>query len=120
MRDPRLTPYSPGMQVAGEAGFAVRVVESTPSPPARFDNRLVVEVLAPDGNPAGDAQLSVTPHMPLAGLGSDDAVTVTPTGAGRFRLEPVRMPMPGLWELRFVITMGDTHALVVLPLCIPG
>jgi len=120
MRDARLTPYSPGMQVWGEAGFSVHVVESTPAVPARFDNRLVVEVIGPDGAPSADALLAVTTHMPLAGLGADEPATVTPDGAGRFVVDPVRMPMPGLWEIRFLVTQGAARDLVALPLCIPG
>jgi hypothetical protein len=92
-----------GLMKPGESSrYEFKLVSSDPAPPARTDNRFVLELstMAAPVTPVAGAELSVIPFMPDHAHGSGDPVVVTPmTEAGRYELYPVNLWMPGLWEV---------------------
>lgn len=112
-----LDPLEAGAELTGPNGFGVRLVELDPEPPARFDNRWIVE-LERDGEALADGSIKVTPFMPLHQHGSSEPVVATELEPGRFELEPINLWMPGLWEVRCAVTGGGERDDVVFEVCI--
>jgi hypothetical protein len=99
--------YVAGLAKVGDAGrYELRLMTAAPAPPARGDNSWVIQVSATaTATPVGGAALTVTPFMPDHAHGSGKTVVVTPeAAAGQYKLEPVNLWMPGLWEVTVQVT----------------
>lgn len=111
-------PYVAGMSVKGTS-LELALIEASPAPPARGDNRWTVEVRKQGTTVVAPVTWTVTPFMPLHGHGSSIKAEVTATdAAGQYRIEPLNFWMPGLWEITFGIqTEGDTDE-IALAFCV--
>ncbi|HSD91147.1 MAG TPA: FixH family protein [Kofleriaceae bacterium] len=111
----------PGMN--GALDF--KMMSATPAPPARGDNTWIFQIneMASGvvGNPVDGLSLMVTPFMPAHQHGSPIQVQITPTGdAGQYKLDPVNLWMPGVWETTIrATTSAQTSDTVVYRFCIP-
>jgi hypothetical protein len=72
-------------------------------------NQLTLELRDPGERPVSGAAIRLEPWMPLHGHGAAVAPTVKEPREGVYRLEGIDLPMPGVWELRFEITVGSTR-----------
>jgi hypothetical protein len=110
-----------GLAKAGAEGrLEFKLVSSDPAPPSRGDNTWIVELstMTAPVTPVSGADLKVTPFMPDHQHGSGETVIVTPEAdAGRYRLEPVNLWMPGLWEITMRVD-GATEDRVVFRFCL--
>ena len=115
-----------GLSKAGAAGtLNFTLVSAVPAPPARGDNTWVLQVNAMSagvvGAPVSGATLEVTPFMPDHAHGTPLSVEITPEATdGQYKLEPVNMWMPGLWETTIDATAGTDTDRVVFRFCIPS
>ena len=98
---------------AAPAGRAVLAVESDGasalvevSPARRGTNRLVGQLIQPDGRPLIARELTVEFSLPSAGIEPLTA-RVTPDQRGGFRIEAVALPAPGRWEMRIDALVSD-------------
>jgi hypothetical protein len=99
-----------------------KLLSSDPAPPSRGDNSWVLQLntMTAPAAPVTGATMTVTPFMPAHEHGSGKTVTVTPmTEAGQYKLEPVNLWMPGVWETTIQVsgTGGDK---VVFRFCLPS
>lgn len=108
-----------GLEKMGATGaLSFKLMSATPAPPARGDNSWVVQVNTA-GAPLEGAQLQVTPFMPVHQHGSPIRATATATAdAGQYKLEPVNLWMPGLWETTIRVSAGATTDSAVYKFCI--
>lgn len=119
----RAARYEPGMIEDGvDSVFKVRLVESTPAPPAKGDNTWIVDVLDYGTSaPVDGATITATPFMPDHNHGTPVQTEIAPTGApGQFQLDRVNLWMPGLWEVRIEADANGEHDESVFPFCIEG
>ncbi len=119
----RADPYMPGMVAEGEdAVYDVRLVESTPAPPSKGDNRWILEVLDNGSVSLVDgATITVTPFMPDHGHGTSVIPVIAPTGVpGQFQVDKVNLWMPGLWEVIVGVDVGGVVDEAVFSVCIEG
>jgi hypothetical protein len=113
-----------GLEKPGTNGMLdYKMMSATPAPPARGDNSWVVQINSMAsgvvGNPLDGASLTVTPFMPAHQHGSPITVEVTPMAdPGTYKLEPVNLWMPGVWETTIRATSGTTSDTVVYRFCI--
>ena len=111
-----------GLTKAGaQSRLEFKLVSSDPAPPARGDNTMIIQLstMAAPIQPVSGATMSVTPFMPDHKHGSGKTVTITPmTEAGQYKLEPVNLWMPGLWEVTVRVT-GATADEAVFRFCLP-
>jgi hypothetical protein len=112
-----------GLSKPGEGSqLEFKLMSSDPAPPARGDNTWVLQLstMAAPVTPVTGAAMSVTPFMPDHEHGSGKTVTVTPmTEPGQYRLEPVNLWMPGLWEITVQVS-GATSDRAVFRFCLPS
>jgi hypothetical protein len=115
-----------GLQKVGSGGtLQFQLMSADPAPPSRGDNTWIVQVNAmasgAAGAPVTGASLDVVPFMPDHAHGTPIAVVVSsmPT-AGQYKLSPVNMWMPGLWDTTIRATEGTTSDTVVYRFCIPN
>lgn len=113
-----------GLPKDGAAGaFYFQLMSAMPSPPARGDNTWVLQVNAMSngvpGNPVSGASLTVVPFMPAHqhGAGIDVQVTAM-TDPGTYKLEPVNLWMPGVWDTTITVN-GTPSDQAVYRFCIP-
>jgi hypothetical protein len=111
------------MGMAGKLDF--RLMSAMPTPPARFDNEWTLQVMQLSngvaGNPVTGATISVTPFMPKHGHGSPkDTVITELSTAGRYKLSPVYLSMPGLWETTIDVTTPSGSDSAIFRFCIPS
>jgi hypothetical protein len=116
--DPRTDAFALGMIKTGPAGLGVRIDAAEPAPPARFSNAWTVAVLDPAGAPAAGVAIAVQPFMPDHGHGTPVEVVVSELDGGRYRLEPLELWMPGLWEVRLELTGIEPTDRIVFRVCI--
>lgn len=113
-----------GLEKAGANGMLdYKMMSATPAPPARGDNSWVFQISTMTsgvvGNPLDGASLTVTPFMPAHQHGSPIQVQVSPmTDPGTYKLEPVNLWMPGVWETTIRAVSGTTSDTVVYRFCI--
>lgn len=109
-----------GLNKMGDGGvLSFTIMAGDPAPPIRGDNSWVIRVDAAGGAPVSGASISVTPFMPAHGHSSGKAVVVTPdAAAGQYRLSPVNLWMPGVWETTVNVTSGSGNDQVVFKFCI--
>jgi hypothetical protein len=99
--------------------FDFKLISATPAPPARGDNKWIVEVDAVGGAAVPGTRVVATPFMPDHGHGTPMKVGVTslPT-PGQYELAPVNLWMPGYWEIAVTATSGSDHDSAVFNFCI--
>jgi hypothetical protein len=103
--------YEAGMsRLAEPGGITVELEESAPAPPVvKEDNVWWLRLTDGEGAPIEGAELVVTPYMPKHLHGSAEVV-VEELGAGRFKLSPIDLMMPGVWEIPVSITPAHAEA----------
>jgi len=115
-----------GLDKVGESGMLdFKLMSANPAPPARDDNTWIVQVSSMSGGtvgaPVSGVAMSVTPFMPDHSHGSGKTVVVEPTpDAGQYKLSPVNMWMPGLWETTINASSASGSDKVVFRFCIPS
>ncbi len=120
-QDTRADTYVPGLEKTGAAVTMV-LLESTPGPPAKGDNRWLLLVKDSAGLPLSDLAMTVTPFMPDHGHGTSIKTVVT-TGAnpGEYVVDPINLWMPGYWEVTVRVTDGASiDDSVIFGPCIEG
>lgn len=114
--------FTVGLEKMGQGGtLDFKLLSATPSPPARGDNSWVVQInqTASGAAPLEGAQLQVTPFMPAHQHGSPIMVQITPMAdAGQYKLEPVNLWMPGVWETTIRASAGSSTDSAVYKFCI--
>lgn len=100
--------YEPGMSRQAEPGeLTVELVESQPAPPSvSKDSAWWLRLSDADGAPLLGAELLVTPFMPAHQHGSAEVV-VEALADGEYKLSPIELSMPGVWEIPVSITPPD-------------
>ena len=115
--------FTVGLEKMGVGGtIDFQLMSADPAPPARGDNTWIIQVNAgsSQGTPLTGASLEAMPFMPAHGHGTPKAVVVTPMAdAGQYKLEPVNMWMPGVWETTIQASQGTSTDTVVYRFCIP-
>jgi YtkA-like protein len=112
-----------GLSKTGESShYEFKLMSADPAPPARGDNTWVLQLntmIAPV-TPVSGASMTVTPFMPDHAHGSGKTVIVTPmTEAGQYKLSPVNLWMPGLWEITIQTSSAESDR-VVFRFCLPS
>jgi hypothetical protein len=112
-----------GLAKPGDASrLEFKLMSSDPAPPARGDNTWILQLTtrAAPVTPVTGADMTVTPFMPDHEHGSGKDVIVTPlTEPGQYRLAPVNLWMPGLWEITLQVS-GATGDRAVFRFCLPS
>ena len=103
--------FEPGMiKQATPGDIAVELKEADPSPPVvQNDNVWVLNLMDTAGNPLTGAEIVATPYMPKHQHGSAEVV-VEEQGDGDYRLSPIELMMPGVWEIPIRVTPADGEA----------
>jgi len=115
-----------GLEKVGEAqAIDVKLMSADPAPPARDDNTWVIQLNAMSGGAVGapmtGATINVVPFMPDHQHGTPIGVDVMAMpDAGQYKLSPINMWMPGLWETTINVSSGTTTDKVVYRFCIPS
>lgn len=109
-----------GIAKTGQAGVQFKLLEATPAPPARGDNTWTLE-LTKQGAPINGAAMIVTPFMPDHQHGTPTTVLIEamPNQPGQYKLAPVNMWMPGLWQTTIQVDGPDADK-AVFAFCIPS
>src|SRR5688572_14991415 len=93
-----------GLVKPGESSrIEFKLLSSDPAPPARGNNTFILQLstMAAPVMPVEGASLNIMPFMPDHQHGTGIPVVTTPmTEAGQYKLDPVNLWMPGLWEVR--------------------
>jgi hypothetical protein len=102
--------YQPGMSKQAEPGeLMVQLLESEPAPPqVRKDNTWWLRVSDANGEPIRGAELLVTPYMPKHQHGSAEVV-IEELDDGEYKLSPVELIMPGVWEIPVSVTPPESE-----------
>ncbi|HVK78893.1 MAG TPA: FixH family protein [Kofleriaceae bacterium] len=120
--DQRDEAFIAGMKKVGVGGTEITLVSSTPAPPQRGNNAWVIEVTRA-GAPVEGAAMTVESFMPdhrhYAGI---DPVITPGATPGQYQVDPVKLWMPGLWEITVETTAPGADAAdeVVFKFCIPS
>lgn len=118
--DTRKDVYVAGMQKQASA-FSVKILESTPAPPAKSQNKLMLQLLTADGQPLPKATIAVTPYMPDHAHGSAVMPIVTDNGDGTYLVDKIYYPMAGLWRLTITVTPPNASPQdVAFQFCLDG
>jgi hypothetical protein len=123
MAETRDDEFALGLSKPGESSrYTFTLVTADPAPPARGDNTWVLrlDTMAAPVAPVTGATMSVSPFMPDHSHGSGKTVTITPmTEAGEYKLAPVNLWMPGLWEVTVQVS-GAQSDRAVFRFCLPS
>lgn len=115
--------FAVGLSKVGASNrLEFKLMSSDPAPPSRGDNIWVLQLnaMTAPGTPVTGATMTVTPFMPAHEHGSGKTVTVTPlTEAGQYKLEPVNLWMPGVWETTVQVSGADGDK-AVFRFCLPS
>jgi hypothetical protein len=111
-----------GIEKAGTSGkLTFKLLEATPAPPARGDNAWVLQLSSASAAPVTGAAMIATPFMPDHQHGTPSPVVIEPmTEAGEYKLAPVNMWMPGLWQTTIEPQSGSDTDQAVFAFCIPS
>ncbi|MBK7863910.1 MAG: hypothetical protein IPJ65_35940 [Archangiaceae bacterium] len=91
--------YAAGMSKRSSSGRVMAVLLSAdPAPPERGNNAWSVKLTGARGE-ALDGELAVTPYMPEHGHGTSVAPGVERQGDGSWKVSPLYLFMPGIWEV---------------------
>jgi hypothetical protein len=109
-----------GMQKASsDAAITVALANATPAPPAMGANTWTIQVNDASGAPIEGADVEVSGWMPEHSHGLNTAVTVTELERGSYRLDPIRLIMPSLWQITISVTQsGGETASVMFAFCV--
>lgn len=120
-KDTRKDIYVAGLAKAGGA-INVKIMDSTPAPPAKLMNTLNIQVTDAAGKPIEKAAITVTPWMPDHSHGSAVTPVVTDKGGGAYTIDKIYYPMAGLWQLTLTVTAPGAAAPqdVVFKFCLEG
>jgi hypothetical protein len=116
--------YVVGLEHPGVVGaLDFKLMSAVPAPPGFNDNTWIIQINAMSagivGAPATDASLTVTPFMPDHQHGTAIRAKVEPMPeAGQYKLTPINMWMPGLWEITIKAQVGTVSDTVVYKFCI--
>lgn len=113
--------YTVGLEKMG-ATFDVKLMSALPAPPTRGDNEWIIHIDTVAGAaPVTGATIAVTPFMPKHQHGTpvDVLIQAMPT-AGDYKLSPVNMWMPGVWETTIEMSAPSGADSVVYKFCIPS
>lgn len=93
--------FAPGLQTMGEH-LAVKVIAAVPEEPERYLNEWTVELDAPDGTPAPDAEIErAETFMPVHGHDGRVQPQMTALSEpGQFRVDRLNFTMRGPWQVR--------------------
>jgi hypothetical protein len=110
-----------GLNKLGEAGnLGFTLMSGDPAPPIRGDNIWVIQI-DENASPVTGAAINVQPFMPAHGHGAGKPVNVAPEASpGQYRLSPVNLWMPGVWETTILVTSPAASDEVVFRFCIPS
>lgn len=113
--------YTVGLEKMGSV-FDVKLVSALPAPPSRGDNEWIVHIETLAGAaPVAGATIEVTPFMPKHQHGTPIDVKIeAQPGAGDYKLSPVNLWMPGVWETTIEMTSTSGTDQVVYKFCIPS
>jgi hypothetical protein len=119
-KDTRKDVYTAGL--AKQTGaLSVKIVESTPSPPTKGTNTMLLQIDDASGKPLDGATVSVLPYMPDHAHGSAVTPVVTPMGSGKYAVAKIYYPMPGLWKVTVTVQMpGAAPQEVAFNFCFDG
>lgn len=115
-----------GLSKPGTASkLEFKLLSSDPAPPSRGNNTWVLQLdtMAAPAQPLTGAMMTVVPFMPAHEHGAQADVVVTPLpDAGQYKLDPVNMWMPGVWETTIDVKNpnGTTMDTVVFRFCLPS
>lgn len=114
--------FAVGLHKMGESNLLdFTFVSADPAPPARDDNTWVIQVGTPNGQAIAGATMTVTPYMRDHGHPSAKNVIVEPMPeTGQYKLSPINMWMPGLWETTIDATSASGNDKVVFRFCVPS
>jgi hypothetical protein len=119
-KDSRKDIYTPGLAKQA-AGLTVKIMESTPSPPKKGTNTMILEIADAAGKPLDGAVVAVTPWMPDHAHGSALTPVATGVGGGRYEVTKLYYPMPGLWQVTVSVQMpGAAAQEVTFNFCFDG
>lgn len=113
--------YVAGITKPGQNNkVSFKIVDAMPAPPARGDNVWTLELKTVGGTPIQGAAMIVTPFMPDHQHGTPTDVVIEPMQLeGQYKLSPVNMWMPGLWETTIQVNGADADK-AVFKFCIPS
>lgn len=119
-KDGRKDVYTAGLAKQGSA-LSVKLLESTPAPPAKLKNAMKFQIVDGAGAPLDGATLSVVPFMPDHGHGTAAVPVVTPQGNGTYEVSNIYLPMAGLWKITVSVQMpGAAPQEVAFQFCVDG
>ena len=124
--DKRADAFTIGLDKHGTAGnMDFVLMSSDPAPPARGNNTWVLQINAMAngvvGSPMTGVTMAVTPFMPDHQHGTPIPVGVTAMAtAGQYKLDPVNLWMPGLWQTTVQAQSGSTTDMAMFSFCIPN
>lgn len=100
--------FAVGLTKIAEPGkITVEIAGAEPSPPVvRNDNIWWLQLSDAEGAPVSGAAVVASPYMPKHQHGSAEVV-VEEQGEGKYRLSPVELIMPGVWEIPLTVTPPD-------------
>ena len=112
-----------GMSKPGESQvLEFKLLSSDPAPPVSGSNvwMLQLNAMAAPNDPIDGATVRVEPYMPDHKHPAGEPTEVTPDSApGTYRLDPVDLWMPGLWETTIRVS-GSVTDQVVFRFCLPS
>lgn len=118
--DARKDIYTQGLSKSA-GSYSVRLMEATPAPPVKGNNVMTIEVVDASNMPVDGATIAVTPWMPDHAHGSAVRPEVVPAGGGRYTVNKIYLPMPGLWEIKIsVARVGATPQEAAFNFCVDG
>jgi hypothetical protein len=124
--DTRGEEFVVGLEKVGAAGaLDFRLMSADPSPPSRGDNTWTLQLNAMSGGTVGSPQtgatITVTPFMPDHQHGTAIRVLVEEMAdPGRYKLSPVNLWMPGVWETTIQASTPSGTDEVVYTFCLPS
>ncbi len=113
-------PFEPGVSAKALPGqITVELTRAAPSPPVvRSDNVWWLQLTDVDEDLLLGAEVVASPYMPKHQHGSA-AVVVEEQGEGEYRLSPVELTMPGVWEIPLSVTpAGGVTSEAIFRFCI--
>jgi hypothetical protein len=117
--DTRKDVYAAGLtKPAGT--YQVKIVEATPSPPAKGNNDMTLEIVDANHQPVDGATVTVTPFMPDHGHGSAVTPVVTPSAAGKYVVSKIYLAMAGLWKITISVQSGGSTQEAAFQFCVDG
>jgi hypothetical protein len=120
--DPRALAYTPSLTKKGDNGSLRFVLDTAqPAPPARGTNMWFVRVLDTNGASLNDATIDdVQAFMPDHGHNAPAIPIVTPQPDGTLSITPLKLFMPGLWQITIQASTATANDLVTFSFCVEG